>query len=60
MSIIKALMQPARLSFAISLISVVALALLLVTHETAHGNVPDTTGHADQVEKRENIVRGIW
>ena len=53
-------MQPARLSFVISLVSVVALVLLLVTQETVHGNVPDPPGHADQVDNRDNIVRGIW
>lgn len=59
MTIINALTQPSRLSFAISLVSVVALVLLLITHETAHGNVPNPSGHAAEVDSRNNIVRGI-
>lgn len=60
MTIIKALTQPARLSFAISLVSVVALVLLLVTQETAHGNVPDSSGRASEADNRDHIARGIW
>lgn len=60
MTIIKALTQPARLSFAISLVSVVALVLLLVTQGTAHGNAPETSVHADEIDNRDHIARGIW
>ena len=60
MTIIKALTQPAPLSFAISLVSVVALVLLLVTHGTAHGDIPAPSGGVDRVESLDSIVQGVW
>ncbi len=38
-TIIKAVTRPARLAFAVSLISTIMLVSLLVAHETAHGEV---------------------
>ena len=60
MTIIKALMRPARLSFIISLVSVIALVSLLLAHETAHGDVPDPSGAVDGVNSRDNIVKTVW
>ena len=60
MSIIKALMQPARLSFAVSLVSIVALVLLLVTHDTAHGDISDPVGAVDKADSPGEVTRGLW
>ncbi|MCY4557403.1 MAG: hypothetical protein OXF79_13690 [Chloroflexi bacterium] len=60
MTIIKAMTKPARLSFAISLVSVVALVLLLVTQETAHGGVSEPPVAVDEIDGGDNIVRSIW
>ena len=60
MTIIKALMRPARLSFIISLVSVIALVSLLLAHETAPGDVRDPSDAVDEVSSRNNIVKTVW
>ena len=59
MTIIKAMTRPARLSFAISLVSVFALVSLLVAHETAHGDALATFDGVDQAEHHFWLVDGF-
>ena len=60
MTVIKTWTQPARLSFVISLVSVVALILLLVTQDTAHRNVSAPPAGVDLAENHNNAARGVW
>ena len=59
MTIIKAMTQPARLSFAISLVSVIALVSLLVAHETAHGDALAASEGGDHAEHHFCLVEGF-
>ena len=59
MTIIKAMTRPARLSFAISLVSVFALVSLLVAHETAHGDALAAFDGVDQAEHHFGLVDGF-
>ncbi len=59
MTIIKSMTQPARLSFAISLVSLVALVSLLVAHESAHGDVLEASDGGGHAEHHFCLVEGF-
>ena len=59
MTIIKAMTRPARLSFAISLVSVVALVSLLVAQETAHGDALAASDGGEQAEHHFCLIEGF-
>ena len=59
MTIIKSMARPARLSFAISLVSLVALVSLLLAHETAHGDALEASDGGDQAGHHFCLVEGF-
>ena len=58
-TVIKGLTRPARLAFAISLISTIMLVSLLVAHETTHGEVHASSDGGARADSHFCLIDGF-